>query len=135
MRWPRGWLHHDFRSGSPTIRPMRLGSAGSESNNSPMRSSSARAWRTAARASSTAPAYSHAMIIGAHSIISAEDAERTRAFIREVLGFPYVDAHGGWLIFRLPPGELGIHPIEPAASGRHELYLMCDNIDQTVQEL
>ena len=75
------------------------------------------------------------MIIGAHSIIYAEDAERTRAFMRDVLGFPYVDVHEGWLIFKLPPGELGIHPIEASESGRHELYLMCEDIDGTMAEL
>ncbi len=75
------------------------------------------------------------MIVGAHSIIYAEDAERTRAFFRDVLGYPYVDAHGGWLIFKLPPGELGIHPVDAGESGRHELYLMCDDIEATVKEL
>jgi catechol 2,3-dioxygenase-like lactoylglutathione lyase family enzyme len=75
------------------------------------------------------------MIVGAHSIIYAEDAERARAFFRDILGYPYVDAHEGWLIFKLPPGELGIHPTEPADSGRHELYLMCDDMDATVKEL
>jgi predicted enzyme related to lactoylglutathione lyase len=75
------------------------------------------------------------MIVGAHSIIYAEDAERARAFFRDVLGYPYVDAHAGWLIFKLPPGELGIHPTEASDSGRHELYLMCDDIEQTVKEL
>src|SRR6516165_7861108 len=75
------------------------------------------------------------MIIGAHSIIYAEDAERVRAFIRDVLGFPFVDVHEGWLIFKLPRGELGIHPTDPGDSGRHELYLMCDDIEQTVKEL
>jgi len=75
------------------------------------------------------------MIIGAHSIIYAADAERTRAFIRDVLGFANVDAGHGWLIFKLPPAELGIHPIEPNESGRHELYLMCDDINKTVEEL
>jgi predicted enzyme related to lactoylglutathione lyase len=75
------------------------------------------------------------MIVGAHSIIYAEDAERVRAFFRDVLGYPYVDAHEGWLIFKLPPGELGIHPAEAAESGRHELYLMCDDIDATVKDL
>jgi predicted enzyme related to lactoylglutathione lyase len=75
------------------------------------------------------------MIVGAHSIIYAEDADRARAFFRDVLHYPYVDAHGGWLIFKLPPGELGIHPTEPSDSGRHELYLMCDDIDQTVKDL
>ncbi|MBV9583203.1 MAG: VOC family protein [Chloroflexi bacterium] len=75
------------------------------------------------------------MILGTHSIIYAEDAERARAFFRDVLGYPFVDVHAGWLIFKLPPGELGIHPTEAADSGRQELYLMCDDIDQTVSEL
>jgi catechol 2,3-dioxygenase-like lactoylglutathione lyase family enzyme len=75
------------------------------------------------------------MIIGTHAIVFAEDAERTRAFIRDVLGFGHVDAGDGWLIFKLPPAELGIHPIDPPHAGRHELYLMCDDINQTVAEL
>jgi catechol 2,3-dioxygenase-like lactoylglutathione lyase family enzyme len=75
------------------------------------------------------------MIIGAHSIIYAADADRTRAFVRDVLGFSNVDAGHGWLIFKLPPGELGIHPVEPSDSGRHELYLMCDDIEATVKDL
>lgn len=75
------------------------------------------------------------MIIAAHSIIYAADAERTRAFVRDVLGFPHVDAGDGWLIFKLPPAELGIHPIEPSGSGRHELYFVCDDIEATVKEL
>ncbi|MDQ3812056.1 MAG: extradiol dioxygenase, partial [Chloroflexota bacterium] len=66
------------------------------------------------------------MIIGAHAIIFADNADRARAFIRDVLGFSAVDAGGGWLIFKLPPAELGIHPAE--SGGRHQLYLMCDDI-------
>jgi catechol 2,3-dioxygenase-like lactoylglutathione lyase family enzyme len=73
------------------------------------------------------------VIIGAHSIIYSEDAERTRAFFRDVLGFPFVDAHGGWLIFKLPLAELGIHPDQ--SGGRHELYLMCDDVKATVEQL
>ncbi len=53
------------------------------------------------------------MITGTHAIIYAEDAEKARAFFRDVLDLPYVDAHGGWLIFKLPPAELGIHPAAP----------------------
>jgi len=82
------------------------------------------------------------VITGSHAIIYAEDADQARAFFRDVLGFPYVDAHGGWLIFKLPPAELGIHPAggadDPssgAPSGHHELYLMCDNVEDTVAEL
>ncbi len=76
------------------------------------------------------------MLTGTHAIIYAEDAERARAFLRDVLDLPHVDAHDGWLIFRLPPAELGVHPAgESAQSGRHELYLMCDDIEATVADL
>jgi catechol 2,3-dioxygenase-like lactoylglutathione lyase family enzyme len=80
------------------------------------------------------------MITGTHAIIYAEDAEQARAFFRDVLELPNVDAHDGWLIFQLPPAELGIHPSAVAdgpgaPSGHHELYLMCDDIEATVAEL
>ncbi len=77
------------------------------------------------------------MIIGTHAIVYADDAEQTRAFFRDVLELRFVDAHDGWLIFQLPPAELGIHPSsEPdLAGGRHELFLMCDDIEATVAEL
>jgi catechol 2,3-dioxygenase-like lactoylglutathione lyase family enzyme len=73
------------------------------------------------------------VIIGAHTIIFSDDADATRAFLRDVLGFPFVDAGGGWPIFKLPPGELASHPDEHG--GRHELYLMCDDVHATVAEL
>lgn len=73
------------------------------------------------------------MIKGTHVIIYNRDADAVRAFLRDTLGFDSVDAGGGWLIFALPPAELGIHPIEEG--GHHELYLMCDDIQQTVTEL
>jgi predicted enzyme related to lactoylglutathione lyase len=63
----------------------------------------------------------------------ATDAERDRAFFREVLEFPSVDAGGGWLIFALPPAELAAHPAEEG--GQHELYLMCDDVHTTVADL
>jgi catechol 2,3-dioxygenase-like lactoylglutathione lyase family enzyme len=76
------------------------------------------------------------VITSTHAIIYADDAEQARAFFRDVLQLPNVDAHDGWLIFKLPPAELGIHPTnEPGASGRHELYLMCDDIHATVSDL
>ena len=53
--------------------------------------------------------------------------------MREVLGFDSVDAGGGWLIFRLPPAELALHPAK--TRGTHELYLMCDDVHATVKEL
>jgi catechol 2,3-dioxygenase-like lactoylglutathione lyase family enzyme len=73
------------------------------------------------------------MITGVHAVMFTKDAEGLRAFVRDVLGFPSVDAGGGWLIFALPPAELAAHPAE--GDGRHELYLMCDDIVATVDEL
>jgi predicted enzyme related to lactoylglutathione lyase len=76
------------------------------------------------------------MITAAHAIIYADDPDRARAFFRDVLDLPNVDIHGGWLIFKLPPAELGIHPAgEDSPAGHHELFLMCDDIDRTVDEL
>ena len=50
------------------------------------------------------------MITAAHAVLYADDPEQARAFFRDVLGMPNVDIHGGWLIFKLPPAELGVHP-------------------------
>ena len=66
------------------------------------------------------------MIIGAHSILYSRDAEKDRAFLRDVLGFPSVDVGQGWLIFGLPPAEVAVHPGEE--NDVHELYLMCDDV-------
>jgi predicted enzyme related to lactoylglutathione lyase len=80
---------------------------------------------------------SGAVIAGAHTIIFAEDAERARAFLRDVLGLDSVDAGGGWLIFALPPGEVAVHPGEGwgRGPGHHVLFLMCHDIEATVREL
>jgi predicted enzyme related to lactoylglutathione lyase len=72
------------------------------------------------------------MITGVHALIYTPAAEEVRTFFRDVLEFRSVDAGGGWLIFALPPAELGIHP---AGANSHELYLMCDDIEATVAEL
>jgi catechol 2,3-dioxygenase-like lactoylglutathione lyase family enzyme len=73
------------------------------------------------------------MINGTHVIIYSQDAEADRAFIRDVLGFAHVDAGHGWLIFALPPAEVAVHPTEGPA--QHELYLMCDDLAETVETL
>jgi len=78
------------------------------------------------------------VIAGAHTIVYAEDADAARAFFRDVLGFPNVDAGGGWLIFALPPAEIGVHPSgDPAnkTAGVHQLSFMCDDIAATIEEL
>ncbi|TDV56502.1 VOC family protein [Actinophytocola oryzae] len=74
------------------------------------------------------------MITGVHAIINTGEAEASRAFFRDVLEFDSVDTGGGWLVFALPPAELGVHPTEGTGGG-HELYLMCDDINATVKEL
>jgi catechol 2,3-dioxygenase-like lactoylglutathione lyase family enzyme len=73
------------------------------------------------------------VITGIHTIIFSTDAEADRAFFRDVLGFESVDAGEGWLIFATPPAELAVHPAEDG--GRHELYLMCDDLDATLAQL
>ena len=73
------------------------------------------------------------MIIGVHAIIFTRDAEADRAFFRDVLDLPSVDAGGGWLIFALPPAELAAHPTDGEV--RHELYLMCEDVRATIEEL
>ena len=75
------------------------------------------------------------MITGAHAVIFTEDAAALRGFLGDVLGFPSVDAGGGWQIFSLPPAELAAHPAAADAAGRHELYLTCDDIEATVATL
>ena len=44
---------------------------------------------------------------------------------------------GRWLIFTLPPAELGIHPVDHpgAKAGDHAISLMCDDIHATVRDL
>ena len=66
------------------------------------------------------------MINGAHAILYSRDAERDRAFLRDVLELRNVDVGGGWLIFALPPSEVAVHPSDGVE--RHELYFMTDDI-------
>ena len=72
-------------------------------------------------------------IIGMHAIMYSAKDEATRALFRDVLGFSSVDAGHGWLIFKAPPAELAVHPTE--GEEYHELYLMCDDIEATIEEL
>lgn len=79
------------------------------------------------------------MITAVHALLYAQDAEAARVFFRDVLGFPHVDAHEGWLIFKTGPSELGVHPSGPGydrpSEQHHEISLMCDDIEATVAEL
>jgi catechol 2,3-dioxygenase-like lactoylglutathione lyase family enzyme len=73
------------------------------------------------------------MITGAHIIVYSKDPESDRAFFRDVLNFPAVDAGHGWLIFALPAAEAAFHPFEK--NDLHELYFMCDDLQSTMKSL
>ena len=72
-------------------------------------------------------------IIGLHAIVYSKQHETVRAFFRDTLKLPSVDAGRGWLIFEAPPAEIAVHPSEGGAE--HELYLMCDDLEATIAEL
>lgn len=87
------------------------------------------------------------MITSVHTLIYSDDAAATRAFLRDVVGWPYVEdmpeGGEGWLIFRSGQSEVGVHPTsasgadEPSWSTtrHHELCLMCDDLTATMAEL
>ena len=72
------------------------------------------------------------MITGVHAVLFTPDAEGVRAFLRDTLALRSVDAGGGGLIVGLPPAELAAHPGETLDT---QLYLMCDDIKATSDEL
>jgi hypothetical protein len=77
-------------------------------------------------------------ITGLHGLLYTSEPNKLRALLRDAFGFNSVDAGGGWLIFAMPPAELGVHPDEGPTfeSGvRHQMAFMCDNIGKTIAEL
>src|SRR5258708_39974375 len=83
------------------------------------------------------------MIIGAHFLLYSKDPDGDRAFFRDVLELKSVDAGGGWLIFKLPPAEMGVHPGSGEfvqSHGEHDLlgtvlYFLCDDLNATMASL
>lgn len=89
------------------------------------------------------------MITSMHALIYSDDVDATRAFLRDVLEFPFVNDSGtedgsetGWLIFGTGPSELGVHPTKSEWKGqlfeapRHvEISFMCDDVEATRAEL
>ena len=75
------------------------------------------------------------MINGLHLLLFSRDAGADRAFLRDVLGWPHVEDEpgSGWLIFKTPPAEMGVHPTE--GEPVTEAWLMCDDLDATVADL
>lgn len=73
------------------------------------------------------------MINGAHIVLYSKNADADRAFLRDVLKFSHIDAHGGWLIFKLPPAEAAVHPSDE--NDMHELFLMTDDLELEIRAL
>ncbi len=73
------------------------------------------------------------MITGAHAILFSKDADADRAFFRDVFKYRFADAGHGWLIFALPPAEIAFHPSDE--NDKHELYLMCDDVNALVADM
>jgi hypothetical protein len=73
------------------------------------------------------------MITGIHAIFYSKRADALRKFLSDVLELRSVDAGGGWPIYAAPPAELAVHPTD--GEPEHELYLICDDVNSTVQKL
>ena len=90
---------------------------------------------------SVARRYNLCMFFGTHLLLFSRDAEADRAFFRDVLEVPAVDAGEGWLIFRMPPTEMGIHPAGSSSPAGDDgiaavsLYLMCRDLGATIGRL
>ena len=91
------------------------------------------------------------MITAVHNLIYSDDAAATRAFLRDVLQWPFVSDAGStdrgasgaeaWLIFGSGRSEVGVHPTRgPEGSDwssprHHAISLMCDDLESTMAEL
>ena len=73
-------------------------------------------------------------VTGVHTLLYSSQPEELRALLVDLLGLGHVDdgQDEGWLIFRLPPAELGVHPGDTPS---HQISLMCDDLEQTMAEL
>lgn len=71
-------------------------------------------------------------VTGVHALLYTPDSEALRDVLGTAFGWSHVDAGGGWLIYALPPAEVGVHPGD---APRHELSLMCDDINATMADL
>ena len=85
------------------------------------------------------------MILACHTLVYSDDADATRAFLRDVLGFASVDAGaeagvepGTWFIFQTGPSELGVHPTTGegfAYQRHHAVSFLVDDLEATMVEL
>src|SRR5262245_31136759 len=87
---------------------------------------------------------SASMITSIHLLIYSDDPPATRAFLRDVLGWPYVEDAGaepGWPIFGTGRSEMGVHPTHSVWEGKeyhsprhHQISLSCDDLEATMTE-
>ena len=91
----------------------------------------------------TAEEQSSARVHWAHDHVdprpASDDPVTTRAFLRGVLGWPFVEDAGAepeWLIFGSGPSEIGVHSTHGVWDGReytspryHELSFMVDDVE------
>lgn len=86
------------------------------------------------------------MLTAVHTLIYSSDPAETRRFFKDVLRWPCVtegqtDEPEEWLIFRTGPSEMGVHPTagpgseEWGVAGQHQVTLMCDDLEATIEEL
>lgn len=81
------------------------------------------------------------MFLGTHLLLYSRDPEADRAFLRDALEIRALDAGEGWLIFAMPPAEMGVHPgesqIEHAGTNlaAATVYLMCRDVQATIKSL
>lgn len=96
------------------------------------------------------------MITAVHTLIYSDDPAATRAFLKDVLRWPFVaepargDAQhrsgedsgsqdpADWLIFGTGRSELGVHPTSSGqfrTTRHHEISLVCDDLAATMAEL
>jgi predicted enzyme related to lactoylglutathione lyase len=84
------------------------------------------------------------VISAIHLLIYSDDAEATRSFLRDVIGWTFVEEPDvpGWLIFKSGPSEVGAHPTHQVHEGvtyasprHHSILLMCDDLVATMADL
>src|SRR4051794_6030835 len=81
------------------------------------------------------------MIKGMHLTFFTQDEDTLRSFFRDKLRLPSADAGGGWLIFDVPRGDLGCHPmgdetevLQNTPGCFQTVSFYCNDIHETVAE-
>jgi hypothetical protein len=77
------------------------------------------------------------VVRGMHAMFYSSQAGELRAFLRDKLGLAGTDVGGGWLIFKAPEADLGVHPTEgpEPKSGTADVSFYCDDIRASVREM